>query len=377
MRDHLANKMTSMRRIDLAASAASGLLICLLVWFGGVGAWLTNAHAAALVNVSDVLSNSAPSTVATHAISFTTVSPVTSAQTIELTFDPTGSAFGNVGGVVFGDIIFSGATLVAACGAGSDEVTLSTSSNKVIFTVCSGDTVASGTKSITISNRITNPSSTGSYVIGIGGTMTDSGNAMVAIVDAVTVTAAVDTSLQFTISPLATGTVVNTATTTGQSATTSMAFGLLTPNNPKILGQQLRVVTNAKNGFAVTLQQSSNMLSASGADINTFANGNNTSTPSPWVSPAATIDATTTYGHYGVTSDDSDLNAGEFTSGGGNKWVGNIVTPRTIFSNSGAGDGITQDKGTAKVALKIEISGLQEAATDYQNSLIYVCTPTF
>lgn len=377
VRENILNKMTSMRRIDLVAAAASGLLICMLVWFSGFGFWLRNAHAANLTNVSDVLSNSAPNAVATHAIHFTTVNQVAATQNISITFDPTGSQFGSVTAVQLGDVIFSGATLVASCSPGSDRVTMSTSSNAVTFTVCSGNTVASGTKDITISNRITNPSSVGSYKISIGGSMSDSGDAQVAIVDSVTVTAAVDTSLQFTISPLATGTVVNVATTTGQSATSSMTFGLLTPGVPKILGQELRVVTNAKNGFVVTLQQNQNMTSVSGADINTFADGNNTAVPSLWTSPSATLDATSTYGHYGVTSNDADLNSGEFTSGGGNKWVGDIVNPRTVFSNGGAADGSSTNKGKVQVALKIEISGLQEAASDYQNTLTYVCTPTF
>jgi hypothetical protein len=377
IRENVLNKMTSMRRIDLVAAAASGLLICLLVWFSGAGFWLRNAHAANLANVSDVLSNSAPGAIATHAIHFTTASSIAATQNISITFDPIGSQFTNVSAVEFGDVIFSGATLVTTCSAGSDRVTMATSSNTITFTVCSGNTVASGTKDITISNRITNPAGVGSYKISIAGSMPDSGETQVAIVNSVTVSAAVDTSLQFTISPLATGTVVNVATTTGQSATTSMTFGLLSPGIPKILGQELRVITNAKNGFAVTVQQNSNMLSATGADINTFANGNNTSTPSPWVSPAAILDATTTYGHYGVTSNDSDLNGGEFTNGGGNKWVGDIVTPRTVFANGGAADGSSPDKGKVQVALKIEISGLQEAASDYENTLTYVCTPTF
>lgn len=81
----------------------------------------------------------------------------------------------------------------------------------------------------------------------------------------------------------------------------------------------------------------------------------------------------------GITSDDTDLNANEFFSGSVIKWAGNFhaTTTRTIFSHTGPADGVTQNTGKARVGYKVLVSSLQEAATDYTNHLIYVCTPTF
>lgn len=367
-------------RKEILSAATSGLIISLLAWSMGFSFWVGTAQAGNLSNVSDTLSNSAPSSTANHTIAFTTATSTLPGQTIVVTFDPLTSGFTGVGGVSYTDVSSTGWTMAInnVCGVPANEIQLTaTSTSSLTFTVCSGDTIAPGAKTLYIgNNKITNPSTPGSYVIRINGTMADSGDTRVAIINNVTMTASVDTSLTFVISPLATGTVVNVATTTGQSATTSLAFGTLTPNVPKILGQQLKVTTNAKNGFTVTVQQNHNMLSASGADINLFADQNATSTPSPWTAPSNILDATTTYGHYGLTSDD-DINSSEFISGGGNKWVGNLDTPRAVFSHTGPADGSTPTKGSANVAIKIEIASLQEAANDYQNTLTYVCTPVF
>jgi hypothetical protein len=369
-------------RKDAPIAVASGLAISVLVWALGLNFWIGTAQAGNLSFVSDTLSNSAPNAPANHTIAFTTATTTASLATIVVTLDPLTSSFGTAAGVSYTDVSSTGMTMAVnnVCGAPANEISLtSTSTSSLTFTVCTGDTLPPGAKTIRIgNNKITNPASAGSYVIRVNGSMPDAGDTRVAIISNVTMSASVDTSLTFVVSPLATGTVVNVATTTGQSATTTLTFGTLTPNVPKILGQQLRVTTNAKNGFTVTVQQNQNMLSASGADINTFANQNSTSTPSPWQAPANTLDATTTYGHYGITSDDADEGSGEFVVGGVANWVGNFDSaPRAIFSHTGPADGVSQNKGAAKVAVKIEVGSLQEAANDYQNTLTYVCTPVF
>ena len=337
-------------------------------------------HAGTLYNISDTLSTSVPGQPANHTVAFTTNSAISAGDTIKITFDPVTNAFGGVGNVAFGDVTFTGATLVTSCAAGND-VTLSTSTapgnESLIFTVCGGATVASGTKTIAVGNdRLINPTSTQSYAIDIKGTMPDSGETRVAIIPAVTVQAAVATNFSFSILGIATGTAINGVTTTGASASTSMAFGLLSPNVPKVLGQELSVSTNAANGFAVTVHEDQDLTSGSGATIHLFDNGDATSTPIPWVAPSAIAAEPATYGHIGVTTDDSLLSGGAYA---GAKFVGafNPTSTLTVFSNTGPGDGTTQNVGKADVAYQIEISGLQAAATDYSNNLIYVATPVF
>jgi hypothetical protein len=74
-------------------------------------------------------------------------------------------------------------------------------------------------------------------------------------------------------------------------------------------------------------------------------------------------------------SDDTNLTGGAF---GSNLWVGNFsTTTRVVFSHATSSDGTTQNIGMTKVAYALQVGALQEAATDYTNTLTYVCTPTF
>lgn len=352
------------------------LIFALTLMTVGILGIIGKVKAANLQNVKDTITNSAPSETSDHDIQFDAPSGLSAGQTIVITFDPHTNAF-NLGTLGVGDSIATGFTIVSSCGGGSDEVTMATSTDpdRVTFTVCSGDSISSGSKRIQFQNqKITNPGSIGSYVIRIQWGTADSGDTRVAIVDEVTVTAEVETTLTFTVTGINEGVVVNGVTTTGTTTATSVPFGVLSPGTPKFLAQQLSVGTNARNGFVVTVVQNQNLLSANGADIDLFIDGGATATPTDWTSPSNVLDQENTYGHYGVTSNDSDLNGGEFN---GSKFAGNIVTPRQIFSHNGPADETTQDKGRASVGYMIEIGTLQEAANDYNNTLTYVCTPTF
>ncbi len=373
----MESTMASSREIILVLALAGFIAVVGLFIFG-----IHHANAGSLFNISDTIVSSLPGAATNHSVSFLTNSPVAAGQTIKVTFDPITNAFGGIQNVATSDIQFTGATLVSSCTPGLDRVTLSTSTvagdMSVIFTVCSGNTVASGTKTIQIkNNKIINPAVAQSYVIRIGGTMPDGADTRVAIVPGVNVTAAINTNLTFSVLGVATGTVINGVTTTGTSASTSIAFGTLTPLAPQIMGQQLQVTTNAANGFAVTIHEDQDLTSAGGAVIHLFSNGNATSTLSPWASPTGIGGIPSTYGHIGVTSDDASgtlffgtstpLFAGSF----------NPTSTLTVFSWSGPADGATQNIGLAKVAYKIEISALQAAGSDYSNDIIYVASPSF
>ena len=366
-------------RHDLTIAIAAALIVSILGWTVGYTHFLT-AHAASLTAVSDTLSDSRPGVAANHTIQYTNSTTTNAGQTIAITFDPNTSLFSGIGSVVTGDINATGLTVVSSCSAGGNRVTLSTSTTALTFTVCNSNTVATGTITITVGNsKISNPTSTGSYVIRIGGTQANSADTRVAIVNSVQVTAAVDTTFTFTVSGVATGTTLgNNATTTGGSSSTTINFGTISPNSHAEIAQQLSVSTNASNGFAVTVHEDQDMTSGKGDKIHLFKDGNATSTPSPWVAPSNVINQSWTYGHLGVTSDDADLNGGSFGTSTP-LYAGSIqsTSTLTVFSNPTPADGVTQNVGTAKVAYRIEISPLQAAANDYTNNLIYVATPTF
>jgi len=372
-------------RKDLIVSVAFGLMVSLLAWTVGFH-YLQTAHASSLTSVSDTLSDSRPGVAANHTIVYTNPSSTLATQSISYTFDPVGSLFGSLAGVGVGDVTSTGMTIVGTtCSAGGTNVSMATSTNALTFTVCSSATISSGTVTLKILNgKITNPTSTGSYIIRIGGTQANSADTRVAIVNGVNVTAAVATTFTFTVSSLPTSTtLLNNATTTGNDTSTTLPFGTITPNTHNELGQQLNVTTNASNGFAVTMHEDQDMVSNKGNTIHLFSNANATSTPSPWTSPTNIINTPATYGHIGITSDDtsSSLVGGpNFGAGGASPLYAGSFNPTstlTVFAWNGPADGTTQNVGAAKVAVRIEISPLQAAANDYSNNLIYVATPVF
>lgn len=380
------------RRESLSAmlqqDIAIALALALLFWAMGVPTFVRNAHAAQLSDVSDTISDSAPGVATKHVISFTNTAAINANQTIKVQLDPTGSAFSEAySTATSSDIYFkAGATTYSIVGTCSTngQVTLAANYNNgsdenLTFTVCSSDNPIATSTAITITVGSTtplwtNPSTSGSYVVRIAGTSANAGDTRVAVLPSVKVTAAVDTNFTFTVSGLATSTTYNGITTTGSSTATTLPFGTLTPNASSTLGQALSVATNARNGFAVTVQEDQPLTSANGSEIALFDNGATTSVPTAWADPTNQLSNPATWGHLGISSDDSNEGSGEFS---GSKYAGNIDQPRQIFSNSGPADGTTQNEGLAHVFYTIEVGTLQPAANDYTNTLTYVATPTF
>lgn len=374
------NYLRSFPQYHTGRTVSSLLVVSLLAWAVGLPALIPVASAASLTNAKDTISDSGISAAAWHTISYTNATSTIASQTILITFDPSGSAF-NLGAVTAGDIAVTGMTMVAnagACSGAASEVYPTIGAATITLTVCSGDTVAAGAKTIAVNNgHITNPAVAGSYVIRIGGTQDNSADTRVAIISHVTMTASVDTTLTFVIAGVASGQAINGTTTSTTTSATAISFGTVPVGAPKVAAQDLFVTTNAHNGYVVTVHQDQKLTSSTGATIDVFANGATTSVPTAWVAPTNVLAQRQTWGHYGLTSNDSDLNASEFISA---KFVGNFTSsssPRQVLSHTGPSDGTTQDTGTARVGWAIQIGPLQEAGNDYTNQLIYVATPTF
>lgn len=372
--------LSSFNKISRSKKIAVALLVSTVTWAVGLPVLFNTASAAQVSNVSATASSSVPSTATNYTIRYTSTTTVAALQTITFAFDPGVASF-SVAGLVYTDIVATGMNVVAVC-AGANDVTVSINASPAVvtFTVCGGATVPAGAKVINFNNnRITNAATPGSYIVRIGGTQADKGDTRIAIVNQVTVTASVDTTLTFTVAGVTSGGTVNGETISTTTTATAIGFGTLASGTPVLGAQDLTVTTNAQNGFVVTVREDQNLLSANGADIDTFKDGANTATPEAWTAPLATLGNENTYGHMGLTSDDTDLNGNEFYSGALIKWAGNFfsTTTRQVFSHNAPSDGTTQNIGKARVGYKIQVSALQEAATDYTNHLIYVCTPTF
>jgi len=343
--------------------------VCSVLW--SVGAYRT-AQAANLIQISDRLTDSGPSVTSGHNFSFQipTGSSVGVAPDYVIIF-PAG--FTGVNTVVSGDLVVrvnTGAPIaIGNFAAGAQTLTFDN------VTATSGDTVTV----VLASGKVINPGVVQSYefLITAANATSDTGRTIVAIVDYVEVTAIVNATFDFVVSALATSTVVNATTTSGASTTTTIPFGVLTAGTVYTIGQQLSVTTNAANGFVVTVQQDGNLQSSTGADIDGFSNGTYVNTPVAWSAPTNSLLLENTWGHWGLTSNDADLNGSEFTTGGGDRWVAASTTPRQVFSHNDPADGLTQDYGQAEVAYRVQISPLQAAGDDYNTTLMYVATPTF
>lgn len=356
------------------------MLVAAAVTVVSVGFYNT-ASAANLVEVSNTLSDSDVSALSNHTIRFSMSASSTglsAGQTITVAF-PAGFTMGSV---AFGDVDMSINGVDQPIAATASGATWGAAVAGQVLTITSGtDTLVAnddiiirvGTNATGGTNRVTNPTA-GSYEFLVTAGTVDTGRTRVAILDNVDVTAIVNTSFTFVVAGLATTTDVNGTTTTGSTTATAIPFGVLTAGVPKVMGQNLRVTTNARNGFVVTVEQDQNLLSSTGADIDGFANGTYTNTPAAWTAPTNSISDENTWGHWGLTSEDADLNTDEFGSA---LFVAASTTPRQVFSHTGPSDGTTDNIGSTDVGYAIQITPLQEAGDDYSTILTYIATPTF
>lgn len=358
----------------------------MVLWSVGV---YTTAQAADLANISDTLSDSAPSATPSHTIQFdvpTGSVGIAPGDSIVVTFD---SKDDGAGGQDFagGDIsaaIADNSDLTTQVNGGGFSAPTFVSSDNDSFTISGVTAAADATVEIVVAaGAISNPTTIDSYEIevSVGNADADLGRTRVAIVNTVLVTAIVDTVFDFTITGLATSTLINGTSTTGSTSDTAINFGTLTAGGQYNLGQVLSVRSNARNGYVVTVESDGDLQSGNGAVIDNFQNGSDVSeTDTTWTSPTGDIGDDTTWGHWGLNSDDPDLNSlgtfygSEFAAG---EFIAASTTPREVFHHDGPSDGVTTGIGTTSVNYRIEITPLQEAADDYNTTLTYIATPTF
>lgn len=373
---HTAYAVRTLRTVAIVVGVA------LFLWSTGLPTFFRTAEAESITDASDTLSDSRPSQGSVHTIAFTTENGVLpNTGTIQFTFEAgfdltTLSTVDTVSMTVGGE-----ATSTSWTGNGVGTWGVATSGQAFTLTAPSDVGVASSSAiSVTIGSStgsmIVNPSATSSYYIDVGGTMQDTGQVRVAIIDEVTVSASVDTSLTFSVTGLAANAAVNGTTTTLSSTNVAIPFGTLAVDESEIIAQRLNVATNATNGYTVTVEQTGLLQSSTGATIDGFINGSNTTTPTAWQGPSAQINQLDTYGHWGLTSDDTAISA-RTEQFGSDEWVSGSTTPIAVMGHTGPADGQSDGIGSTTVGYQIEISALQEAGDDYSTELRYIATPTF
>ena len=376
---------------DSSMTVALIVTVALLLWITGFPMLMNTAHAAALTSISDTISDSDLSVVANHTIAFTTPTGVAAGGIITVTF----AAGFNMNTVAFEDMDLTDdgtdVTLAAAASGASWGAALA--SQVITLTNGSGavgagslmvlDIGLNATHSGTGDTQIINPNAAASVNITIAGGFGDTGTAVVAIIDDVTVSASVGTSLTFTVAGIASGTgsVVNGEADSGGTtdiATTATAipWGTLTAGTTKLAAQTLSVATNASNGYAVTMVMDQRLTSSAGDTINFFDDGTPATDPADWSAPATTLGSVDTYGHMGFTSDDANIAAADLFNAG--EWAGDALAgDHIVLHHSGPSDGSTQSSGLSHVGFRVQTSALQEAGSDYTAQLTYIATPIF
>ena len=346
-----------------------GSLLMVMFALYGVFPLPQGADAAdSLKDASDTLSDSdIDASLVTHTFDFTTTNAIDAGGYIEVTLHDD-----------FSDILIGHIT----CGVGGVASAESTEIARCTF---AAGLAADAVEQIVISTN-TNPGTDGDRRNDIKtynslDVLLDRIAVMVYIIDDVLMTATVDPILDFKILGVdADAKTVNGINCSATTTATSTPFGTLVVNATTTVCQQLQVTTNADDGYTVTVEQDQEMTSDSGSNINSFDNsptGTGSTTVHTWVSPTNDLDNYHTYGHMGLTSDDTDLAVNFDNDGGTAQYAGlNGTDIMEVMSHDGPSDGITQDIGVAFVAYSAEIASLQEAG-DYESTLTYIVTPTY
>jgi hypothetical protein len=363
------------------------------------------AEAAGLSSIQDTLSTSAPATLANHTIQFITATGVeSSTDTITLTFDTSPgftmgtfallnfdlavSAAGSCASFTDKTLAASAASGVWGVGQSSNVVTFTAPTNATTGEITAGRCVqieigANATNGGAGALQITNPTKVAAAgtadieTIDIGGLFGDTGTALTATVEGVSVSVTVTESMSFSIA------LVNSGSCTGDSGSptavtttaTTVPFGSIASSNAFYVGcHTLSVSTNGSGGYVVTTEENRSLKSTAGDYINdsvcdstcsestgtAWATATNNGFAYSCVGTHCATNSVTTYKQFACTGADADCNPG--------------TGAETIQTLASYNDPVSAD--TAVVHYKLSISGTQAAGT-YTNTITYVATPAF
>ncbi len=356
-----------MKNKTLKRSIVAIMIFSMVAMYG----YMPIASAASLTDVSDLITDSEiDATAVTHTVTFTNGVLLGAGDVITIDFnDVVGVASGN-----------------ASCPSDATEGGAGSEITCTVVTPIAGATV-----NILTLTDTTNPATDGSYQIDIvtssSGAEVEKASVRIYILDDVVMKAHVEPTLQLVVSGVASSSVLNgSALCNADTTATTTDFGTLEPGVAKTICQTLAVTTNATAGFNVTVEQDSELENTTGDNINSFNNspdGTGSTTAEAWAIPFGILDADHTYGHMGVTSNDTDL----FTLAGVGEELYNALntphyvgldaaTAEYVMHHDGPADGSTQDMGSVMVGYTAEINALQQAG-DYTNTLTYIATATY
>jgi hypothetical protein len=181
---------------------------------------------------------------------------------------------------------------------------------------------------------------------------------------------AVDPTLSFTLEGVGSGVTNNGVTTNVSSSYGSLDFGKLVDSQPKFACQKLTVVTNATNGYTVTVKVDGYIQGLNTANkIDPFgAPGVSWTTPQDWITPTGTTKSSDS-GWFGANTTDTRVTG--WSSGTSGKFGPISSTPRVVMKST------TADEGTSiYVSYAIEINGFQPSDI-YSGRLYYNVLATY
>jgi len=241
---------------------------------------------------------------------------------------------------------------------------------------------AQATQAVTLQfTGLTNPNTSTSYyarIISYSDTgTTEIDNAQMGMYtlasDTMTVTANLGPTFTVTVTDVTTGSVNGEAITiTGGTSASTIPFGVLTIGTPVIAAHDVAVITNANNGYQITVKSTDPPLADGANNIDAFSGTN--ASPATWSEPAGSTKNDNT-GYVGYTTNDASLGSGttdRFTSGGGNKWAGLTTTAAQVAYN----DTAVTDAQTTRIGWQLEVNGLQPPGA-YTGTMTMVVTPTY
>lgn len=368
---------------------------------------ISPARAAELTAYTITLGDSKPSTAGNWLFAFTTATAITGDTTdntidakfvLRFPFDNFTIAAALVNADVTVTGLPTGGAVVTADGvtesssggtAAADTITIDID----LTNSTTAATLASGTAvTITIINdKITNPAKVAAagtadiYDVSVetqnaSSVVQDTGSSRVAIQDAQSVSATVNTVLTFTVAGVAnggtcTGVSARTNNTGAASTATTIPFGVLEPLARHQTCHTLTFATNAPSGYSAYVVQSQN-LTAGSDDIDQFKDGTriDDSAATAWTAPAVSSQNEATHGHFGYVSSDDQVFANEDNFAGVPTGPASSAAPVTtglICNNTIATTG-----DTCTVEYDVEISALQPAGS-YTSEIQYIVAPTY
>src|SRR3989344_1630730 len=403
-------------------SISTVLIVATLVATGGFYGGINKTQAAALTKVQSVLSNSAPSASSSLTLYFVTPTGVSSTKDLTLTVQLVSStnAFTLPPTYIYSDVDMATSS-DATCNATFTELAIgsSTSTSQWKFATSSDSKItmtytgvggsanqipantcvrlnlgatatASGT-GVAFSNpgKSAGTGVADTYSVTIGGTISDSGNGMVAIIEGVTVSATINSTLSFSMTGVTAGSCTgDSSSTPGTAVDTSAAsntipFGTVTTNLFYIGCHRLSVSTNAASGFYTSIEENKPMKAVSSTIVDTTCdNSCDHASSTSWstetnnglgyscenISSSGLCNNSSTVTLGGV----KDYRNIACTGGTGYDFCNTALDTKQVFM---ATSGPVSAKDV-RVHYKLSVPGTQEAGS-YSNTVTYIATPSF